>query len=344
MKFNGLNPPTGFKVAHAAPRYFTFAVFLLLLMSTSCNEEEEGLIDQSEIHQWRYFRESHGLASNYIYSIFEDSKGNFWIATDKGLSFYDGKKFKNYTTADGMVSNNIFAVSEDRDGDIWVGSANGLNVFVEDQWLYFPYFYGVPIYSLLELADEKGVLIGTGGYGIYRYRYEESEFDEFHYVDGCQTCNVINSIFQAKDKSIWLASYGGARKINGNTITSFTMEDGLAGSIATTIAEDSWGNIWIGSIEGRTISKISGNTISAVSFNNGASQNFIFGIQEDNDGNLWVGTVGNGLFLYDGALMTQIYKGPPDNIITALRKDSRGNLWIGTFEGGIAQYITNPAP
>ena len=103
-----------------------------------------------------------------------------------------------------------------------------------------------------------------------------------------------------------------------------------------------WGNIWVGTVEGKTISKISGNSVSQVSFNNGASQNFIFGIQEDNDGKLWVGTVANGLFYYDGAIMKQIYQGPPDNTITTLRKDSRGNLWIGTSEGGLARYITNP--
>jgi len=332
MKFIGPSPPI---------RFLTLAFTLVL---AACNEQEDGLLNPSEINQWRYLREAHGLASNYVTTIFEDSKGNFWFGTDQGLSFYDGKKFTTYTTADGLVDNNIFAVSEDRDGDIWVGSAQGLNVFVNKQWLYFPYFYGAGIYSLLELADEKGILIGTGGYGIYRYRYTENAFDEFEYIDNCQACNSINSIFQAKDKSIWIASFQGARKINGSTTITFDTADGLAGNIATTISEDSWGNIWIGSVEGRTISKISGNKLSPVSFNNGATQNFIFGIQEDNDGDLWVGTVGSGLFLYDGAIMKQLYEWEPDNIITAMRKDSRGNLWIGTIEDGLAQYITNPAP
>ena len=135
---------------------------------------------------------------------------------------------------------------------------------------------------------------------------------------------------------------GGALKLRGNFITQFDEADGLSGSIVTSIAEDSWGYIWLGTVEGKTISRVSGNTVSQVSFNNGADQNFIFGIQEDNKGNLWVGTVGNGLFYYDGALMTQIYKGPPDNTITTLRKDSDGNLWMGTSEEGVAIYITHP--
>jgi ligand-binding sensor domain-containing protein len=191
------------------------------------------------------------------------------------------------------------------------------------------------------MEDDEGVLIGTGGYGTYRYSYTEERFVVFDYTDNCQECNSVNSLFQASDESVWIGTFAGALKIKANKITRYD-EDELAGNIATTIAEDSWGNIWIGTVQGKTITKISGNLISQVSFNNGATQNFIFGIQEDNEGNLWVGTVANGLFHYDGAIMKQIYQGPPDNTIITLRKDSRGNLWIGTSEGGLAQYITNP--
>lgn len=317
-------------------------LLFLLFALVSCNDEDENVVNPSQIHQWRYFTKEDGLVSNFINTIFEDSKGNFWVGTNEGISVYNETGFTTYTTSDGLLDNIIFAFSEDKDGNIWAGTRRGLNILLNNQWHYFTYFQGARVFSLLQLKDEKGILVGTGGYGIYQYTYEEDGFDLFDYVNNCPSCNTINSLFEASDGSLWVATFHGARRIKGNSKTTFERVDGLAGNIATTIAEDSWGNIWIGTVEGRGISKITGQTISQVSFNNGALQNFIFGIQEDNEGGLWVGTVDNGLYHYDGAIMKQIYSGPPGHTITVLLKDSRGNLWIGTSEHGLAQYVTNP--
>lgn len=333
---------------HADARWWIFHFVRALLFAPvifiSCNEEVDGIVYESEINRWNYLTTRHGLVSDNINTIYEDSKGNFWMGTNRGISVFGDNKITNYTIGNGLLDNNVYAIVEDRNGNIWVGTGRGLNIFAGEQWQYFGYFYGAPIYALRDMRDEGGVLIGTGGYGTYHFNYPDSAVSRFDYITDCLRCNSINAIFQATDESVWIASSEGVRKIRGTYITKFDVSDGLAGNIATTIAEDSWGNIWVGTFEGKTISRINGNTVSQVTFNNGSDQNFIFGIQEDNDGNLWVGTVGNGLFHYDGAIMKQVSEGPPNSTITALHKDSRGNLWVGTSEGGVAIYITNPHP
>jgi ligand-binding sensor domain-containing protein len=317
-------------------------VLLFVVLSVGSCNQEEAVVYESQINHWQHLSENKGLASNYVNTIFEDRDGNFWIGTNRGVSRFDGTSIENYSMADGLVDNNVYAISQDMNGDIWLGTARGVNIYYQDSWKYFSYFYGAAVYALQEMKNEEGMLIGTGGYGIYRYDYPSKAFGRFDFIEGCHGCNSINSLFQASDQSVWVATFEGARKIRGNFITKFDITDGLAGNIATTITEDSWGNIWVGTYEGKTISKIAGNTISQVSFNNGSDQNFIFGIQEDNKGNLWVGTVGNGLFHYDGAIMKQVNEAQVDASITSLLKDSRGNLWVGTTEGGVAIYITNP--
>lgn len=316
--------------------------FLIVLLLAACNEEEPELVHESQINHWRFIAYEHGLASNHINEIFEDSQGRLWFGTNRGLSMLSNNQLITYTPGHGLLDNNVFAITEDRDGNIWVGTLRGVNVFVNDQWQYFPFFYQAPVYDIIALQDEEGMLVGTGGYGVYKFDYATGTFDRFNVIRQCRPCNTINSMFQAKDKSIWIASGNGARRIRDTFITQFDAADGLAGTIATTITEDSWGNIWIGSFEGRTISKVDGNTVSQVSFNNGEEQNFIFGIQEDNDGNLWIGTVGNGLFFYDGAIMKEVADGPNDKTITTLYKDRKGNLWVGTSGAGVGQYIHNP--
>ena len=318
------------------------AYFLALILFIGCNEKEPDLVHRSQINYWQYIRAEHGLASNHINVIFEDSKGNFWFGTNQGVSVLRGNDLATFSRGDGLLDDNVFAISEDRDGHIWIGTARGVNILIDEQWRYFTFFYQAPVFDIIALQDEAGMLVGTGGYGVYQFDYNTEKFTVFNVIENCGSCNTVNSLFQAKDKSVWIASSQGARRVRDSFVTRFGPEDGMSGNIATTITEDSWGNIWVGSVEGKTINRIRGNSVSQVSFNNGAPQNFIFGIQEDNDGNLWVGTVGNGLFQYDGAIMKQVEGGPPGNTITALMKDSKGNIWVGSADAGIAYYLMQP--
>jgi signal transduction histidine kinase/ligand-binding sensor domain-containing protein len=54
-----------------------------------------------------------GLPSSRVNYLMQDSKGFVWIATDKGVSRFDGQHFKNFTSADGLESNECFRIAED---------------------------------------------------------------------------------------------------------------------------------------------------------------------------------------------------------------------------------------
>ncbi|HEU5146178.1 MAG TPA: two-component regulator propeller domain-containing protein, partial [Chryseosolibacter sp.] len=170
-----------------------FVVFLM-----ACNEEEPDLIHQSQINQWQFLDYEHGLPSNHVNEIFEDSQGRLWFGTNRGLSMLRDKQLTTYTGGHGLLDNNVFAITEDRDGNIWVGTPNGVNIFVDNQWQYFPFFYQAPVYDIIALQDGEGMLIGTGGFGVYKYDYETSTFSRFNVIRQCRACNTINSLFQAK--------------------------------------------------------------------------------------------------------------------------------------------------
>jgi len=61
-----------------------------------------------------------GLPSNALYRTVIDSKGFLWIATEIGLSRFDGKKFRNYSTTDGLTDNEITDLFTDSSGVLWV--------------------------------------------------------------------------------------------------------------------------------------------------------------------------------------------------------------------------------
>jgi ligand-binding sensor domain-containing protein len=63
-----------------------------------------------------------GLPSNHIYDIVEDNKGFLWLATDNGISRFDGRYFQNFSVRDGLPSNDILQVLKSPDGTIWVNA------------------------------------------------------------------------------------------------------------------------------------------------------------------------------------------------------------------------------
>ncbi|QEM11432.1 ATP-binding protein [Mucilaginibacter rubeus] len=59
------------------------------------------------------YNATEGLLSSRVNYIMQDSRGFIWIATDKGVSRFDGQHFKNFTSADGLESNECFRIAED---------------------------------------------------------------------------------------------------------------------------------------------------------------------------------------------------------------------------------------
>lgn len=318
---------------------------VLVLSATACNEMDEDAIHASQIGRWLHLTDANGLASNRVNTLFRDSNGRVWVGTSSGLSVFSDNSFATYTILDGLLDSRIYAISEDNEGRIWVGSLGGVNILEDGKWYYFSYFYNAPVLALLHLKNDQGMLIGTGGYGIHRFDYQQPGFSLFNGMQDCNNCNSINSMMQSRDGAVWVASSAGVRRIRGTFITQFDAEDGLSGNVTTSLAEDSWDNVWVGTFDGKTISKIQGNTVAQVDFYNGSQRNFTRSILEDDDGNLWIGTSEKGLFRYDGAIMKPVTDGPTVNkTVTALLKDSRGNLWVGTSNDGVAVYINNRLP
>lgn len=60
-----------------------------------------------------------GLPSNNIYNLIEDRNGFIWIATDRGVSRYDGVKFTNFSSENGLPDNDVLHIEEDSAGRIW---------------------------------------------------------------------------------------------------------------------------------------------------------------------------------------------------------------------------------
>src|SRR5690606_3076690 len=121
-----------------AKRGINFSVgSLFFVLAMACNEPEENLFHETEVGFWKYITQVHGLASDMVNTVYEDSRGDMWIGTAGGVTRISGDVFETYTIGDGLLDNAVYAISEDRDGRIWVGTRRGVNIFMESKWYYF---------------------------------------------------------------------------------------------------------------------------------------------------------------------------------------------------------------
>jgi ligand-binding sensor domain-containing protein len=68
-----------------------------------------------------------GYNPNYIVSMVVDDKGVVWCGTwGGGLSRFDGKTWKTYTTHEGLPGNHVFMLKIAKDGKLWIGTNKGL--------------------------------------------------------------------------------------------------------------------------------------------------------------------------------------------------------------------------
>lgn len=76
------------------------------------------------------FSIDNGAPSNTVYDIEQDENGFIWIATDYGISKYDGISFKNYTITDGLPDNEVLSFFKDSKNRIWMLGFNGKIGFI----------------------------------------------------------------------------------------------------------------------------------------------------------------------------------------------------------------------
>jgi ligand-binding sensor domain-containing protein len=86
------------------------------------------------------------LSDNFITSIIEDSQGNLWVGTNRGLNLFNPKTelfihFRHQTDDTNSLSDDfVRSIAEDSRGNIWIGTRNGgLNQYnPKNQTVYSP--------------------------------------------------------------------------------------------------------------------------------------------------------------------------------------------------------------
>ena len=76
--------------------------------------------------QVQNFGRSQGLKSERIYSVFSDEKGDLWIGSEGGLSWFQNGTLRTVSSRQGLPSDQIFAIVDDSYDRLWFTTFAGI--------------------------------------------------------------------------------------------------------------------------------------------------------------------------------------------------------------------------
>ena len=299
--------------------------------------------------------------------IFQDSKNNYWFASD-GVVRFDGKESRKFTKEDGLFSLQIRSIQEDHLGKIFIETVEGIN-----------YFDGRDMEKLKLNRDSvsewklepndlwfAGSWKGNGpirfdGEQLHHLEFPKHKFhDEFYEEVSNPSFSPyeVYQVFKDSRGHIWLGTGNfGACRFDGNSLRWISeremseMDPGPAPGVRS-IVEDLEGNFWFSSNVDHKYQvlpekKAEANTDLNYNKLNGIDtsrktglDNFFNSMTIDNDGNLWMATYNAGVWKFDGKDLIHfpINSEKKEVLIFSIYNDKQGNIWLGTFNSGALKF------
>lgn len=277
----------------------------------------------------RFLDYKSGLPSNTVYNIFQDSKGYIWMGHEKGLSRYNGQRFKHF--AGNMVqSRGISNLSQDKFGNIWCQNFSGEIYFTKDgnlihdsliqskgNFIPFIIYQGT---KLLTIRDGKILVVDIESGAVTEIQDKEHSY---------AVTNVL-----AADKYIYAFSNNKANLVRFNSLAldkTWSLPKGLEPNIFCENA----GKVYLfprfGNQNAAILDEVT-NQVRIVKIPvSGVIQNATF-----IDGHIWLST-SEGAVMLDKDL--NFNNSPkvffPDCNVSMILKDREGLYWMSTLNKGV---------
>jgi signal transduction histidine kinase/ligand-binding sensor domain-containing protein/DNA-binding NarL/FixJ family response regulator len=309
----------------------------------------------------QYFPDTLGqhIFKNWIWSVFEDSRGVLWTGA-MGLYFMNDStgKLQSFVFPSGLeVLNNVSfqSINEDLNGFLWFGTSMGLFKFDPaannlipvhvdpDVAGLFTKNWNTGDYSTPCIYKDNSNFLWVGSYGgkLLCINPFNDEITSFLLIDPLTSEPFpILSITYEDDNSLWLGTYKGLvlfDKLSGKIIAHYKYDENDKSSISddkiTTVLKDKSGTLWIGTLSAglckanRTkfpFNKITNKQWGITKLYNLVTYTDFF---VSRSGSLFIGTE-NGIEEIKPDHKERI-KHKPYNAINVLMEDTRGNHWIG---------------
>lgn len=255
--------------------------------------------------------DKNSLADDHVNVIYEDSDGDLWFGTNKGLSFYSekNKRWTHYLSENNSLSRDnsvILAIKEDANKDIWVGGYATKLLKINKRTGKITEITNLPdvsengksyIYDIQQ--DQEGnIWLGGSVDKLKRYSPVTNTFKVYS-VEG------INKILDYNAQYLYLSTFKGVYTFNKKTEKAELLDlKKLSGGeklisypFINNIVKDEYdeNTLWIASeAYGLIKYNVRDKAVQVFNTKSGLTSNFIYGILYDNSDRMWLSTE-NGL-------------------------------------------------
>ena len=125
----------------------------ILFISILCILSSYGI---AQTPNYIHYTKADGLPSNHVYGCMQDSKGYIWFFTERGVSKFNGKTFKNFTTKDGLSRNDVWNMTEDSEGRLWLHTRNNEINYIRNDSVFTVPVEGEKVISIYSVSDWEG--------------------------------------------------------------------------------------------------------------------------------------------------------------------------------------------
>ncbi len=265
----------------------------------------------------------------YYHSCIEDSRGNIWIATNKGVIKIDGKGNQILLTEkNGLEGHEAWKIFEDRENNIWITfKKNGVSKLASQ---FFTLFNdGFENVTSIYIDTKDSLWLGTNK-GVFNYRKDTLLHLVYKNDLTLDKFNAIHGIAKQKENYFFVCEQGvNLWDKNSYVNYDFIGENRFAGECIYTDKD----KVYLGSsVQG--VATFRNNKIQLINDSLGLKPMGVFSILKTADDNWWFATE-EGLYQHNGTALQKMTQ--EENLPTVktrcLLDDKDKTLWVGNSEG-----------
>ena len=208
----------------------------------------------------------------------------------------------------------------------------------------------------IELISDSTIWCGIDGRGVWELSRDGNRIIANHQEDSDNPASIggngIQDMLYDNNERIWVCSYTGGisiADINPTTAVRYVHQinnnNSLINNYVYDIAEDTYGQLWIGTNSGLSCWDKSTNKWTNF-FGSNKNESFIVqAVGIDDNGNIWAGTYSHGVYVIDAKSKTikahhTMSGGILSNtgFVFDILKDRNGDMWLAGMIGDIMKY------
>lgn len=292
------------------------------------------------------------MASSSVTGLCQDNHGLIWVATDYGLSRFDGYRFMNYyhvhRDSTSLPDNYVGGVLADSDGNLWIGHGKGLcrYDYATEHFVRKPFPGEMePRVTTMQQDKEGRVYVGTAGMGLYRMTKDDSRLVRLSDFSDKTNNGFFAHMHIDRRGNLWSGNHK-------DMLYLFILKDGEMKSHKTfhssmgepmSFIDAGEGEILIVCKKGILLYSYATDTLSDAGYDlsvaDGLTLHHAF---MDRQRNLYLGVVGKGLLVVKAGektakreLLTENHRMQSTSFVSYIMEDRSDNLWLACFDTGL---------